>query len=112
MKKVGRIHKNLLNGADIYQSDGLEKHIQKRHPECVEYLDNIPDVISNPDYVGKSPRENANSIELIKVLEKNITIGIKLDTVENYYYVATLYAITDSKLQARIKSGRIKKFDN
>lgn len=93
----------------IYKSDGLIKHIEKRHPDCIEYLDLLPQIIENPDFIGINPNEDVKSFELVKVINKNIQIGIKLDTKNNYLYVATLHTITDSRLKHRIKSGRLKK---
>ena len=39
----------------------------------------IPDIIASPDYIGVNPNENVKSFELVKVLNENIQIGIKLD---------------------------------
>ena len=63
----------------IYQSHGLVKHIQKRHPECLPYLNFLDSIIRNPDYIGINPNEISPSFELVKVLSENIQIGIKLD---------------------------------
>lgn len=41
----------------IYQSEGLKKHIQKRHPDCVQYIELIPQIIASPDYIGVNPNE-------------------------------------------------------
>jgi hypothetical protein len=49
-------------------------------------------------------------VELIKVLDKNILVGIKLDVDENYLYVSTMYDVQESKLRRRLHSGRVKKF--
>lgn len=95
----------------IYQSSGLEKHIQKRHPECLEYLSYLPFIINYPDYIGINPNESGISFELIKVFDKNIQIGIKLDMKDNYLYVATLHSITSGKLTHGLQNGRLKKFD-
>ncbi len=95
----------------IYQSFGLEKHIEKRHPECLPYLRLISSIISSPDYIGVNPNESGDSFELVKVFSENVQIGIKLDMKENYLYVATLHTITNGKLQHGIENGRLKKFD-
>ncbi len=95
----------------IYESVGLKKHIEKRHPECLPYLPMIPDIIDSPDYIGVNPNETVQSFELVKVLHENIQIGIKLDVKKNYLYIATLYTITEGKLQHGIRNGRLKKFD-
>lgn len=96
----------------IYQSTGLEKHILKRHPECIKYIRKIPSIISHPDYIGINPNEPMTSFELVKIFPDNIQIGIKLDTPKNYLYVATLHSITAAKLERNVSSGRLKKFDN
>lgn len=95
----------------IYQSEGLQKHIAKRHPECLPYLSFLPSIIENPDYIGVNPNEKGTSFELVKVMSENVQIGIKLDVTADYLYVATLHTITFGKLQHGIQNGRLKKFD-
>ena len=95
----------------IYRSIGLEKHILKRHPDCLQYVGLIPDILSSPDYIGVNPNEKSISFELVKVVAENVQIGIKLDAAENYLYVATLHTITSAKLKHGIENGRLKKFD-
>lgn len=95
---------------DIMQSvPGLEKHISKRHPECLKYIGNISDIIQAPDYVGKHPKEN-NSIELVKVYGENIQIAVKLDEKNGYYFVASLYEVIEKRVQDRLFSGRLQRF--
>ena len=98
----------LLPRLDIIQSDGLEKHIYKRHPSCLKYLRKIEEIISSPDYVGVNPKEK-DSFELIKQYDDNVLVGIKIDVKNNYYYVATLHDIKKSKIDNRLYSGRLKK---
>lgn len=100
-----------LNYIEIYQSFGLPKHIQKRHPDCLQFVSLIPEIISSPDYIGVNPNEKGVSFELVKVLSENVQIGIKLDTKDDYLYVATLHPITEAKLKHGIANGRLKKFD-
>ena len=95
----------------IYKSDGLTKHIEKRHPECIYYLSKLTEIISSPNYIGINPNEKGKSFELVKVFDDNVQIGIKLDVSKDYLYVATLHTITDSKLQHGLNNGRLKKFD-
>ena len=96
-----------LPNLPIYVSNGLEKHILSRHRSCIGYLEKIPEIIKAPDYVGKNPKE-PNSVELVKVYEDNIQIGIKLDVSNGYLYVATLFDVKQSKIERRINSGRLK----
>ena len=93
----------------IYQSKGLSKHIAKRHPECLPYLSCISSIINSPDYIGVNPRETNPSFELVKIMDENVQIGIKLDIKNDYLYVATLHTITTGKLKHGIANGRLKK---
>ena len=95
---------------NIVQSEGLEKHISKRHPSCLRYISKISEIISSPDYIGINPKESS-SFELIKQYDDNVLVGIKLDIKNNYYYVATLHDIKQSKINNRLFSGRLKKIE-
>ena len=92
--------------------DNLIKHIKKRkHDNVLPYLDVIEDIISNPDFVGVSPKEPNTSMELIKVYDDNVLVAIKIHQSEQYFYVPTMYTITDYKLNSRLHGGRLKRFD-
>ncbi len=100
-----------LNYDSVYQSAGLAKHIEKRHPECLAYLPYVSSILASPDYIGVNPNEPGKSFELVKTFDNAVQIGIKLDTKNNYLYVATLHTITQSKLQRNVESGRLKRID-
>lgn len=93
----------------IYQSVGLYKHILKRHPDEIGNIQYVPSIIKQPDYIGRNPKEQ-NSIELVKHIGDNLQVCIKLDTDDNYLYVASIYVISEGKLKNRINSGRLKVF--
>lgn len=92
----------------IYQSAGLLTHVLKRHPKEVNNLNYVSSIISSPDYIGKNPNE-PNSIELVKVLGGNLMVCVKLDVSRDYYYVASVFEISQAKLNNRLNSGRLKK---
>jgi len=121
MKKlihVGEYNKefnNLLNiditQTQIFRSVGLQTHLIKRnHQDCLQYLDQISEIINNPDYIGINPNEKDSSIELIKQYDDNVLIGIKVDNSADILYVSTMYTVQQSKLERRIHSGRLIKF--
>lgn len=93
----------------ILQADGLEVHIKKHHPDMLDSISIIPQIIKKPDYIGHNPKE-PHSIELVKKISKNLMVCVKLDCEKNYLYVASLYSITDGKLENRVKSGRLKPY--
>jgi len=100
------LNKN-VNFKEIYQSNGLINHIQRRHSNCITYIDKISEIINNPDYIGTNPNEREESIELIKKFDKNILIGIKVDFDKGYLYVSTLHDVHQSKIDRRLNSGRL-----
>ena len=95
----------------IYRSKGLPSHMLKsRHEKCLKYIDYIPEIIENPDYIGINPNEKGQTIELVKRYGGNVLIGIKVDKNNDYLYVSTMYDISEAKLQRRLYSGRLKEF--
>ena len=50
-------------------------------------------------------------IELIKIFKDNIFLSIKLDVAKQIYYVATIFDVSQSKIEAYCKSGRLTKLD-
>ena len=62
---------------DIFRSKGLPAHMLKRkHYKCLKYIDYIPDIIANPDYIGINPNESGDSIELVKQYDDHVLLGI------------------------------------
>ncbi|MGL4738403.1 MAG: hypothetical protein ACRCW2_13210 [Cellulosilyticaceae bacterium] len=114
--EVGRYKKefnDILNTElpckEIYQSIGLVNHVERRHLNCVKYMESIAEIIDCPDYIGVNPKE-LNSIELIKRYEDNVLVAIKLDIQDEYLYIASVYDIKEVKIARRLHSGRIKEF--
>jgi len=99
-----------IESQTIFRSSGLLTHmIKRKHFKCLKYIDFIPDIIANPDYIGISPNEkDGESIEFIRRYEVNVLVGVKLDSKKNYLYVSTVHDIQESKLERRLHSGRIK----
>lgn len=93
----------------IFMSEGFGVHIQKRHPGYMKYIDQVPEIITSPDYIGRNPKE-PDSIELVKVFDENILLAIKLDKKRDYLYVASLYDVNSSKIERRLSGGRLKKY--
>lgn len=99
----------IVNDRIIYSRDGLYKHILKRnHNDVIKYFDNLENIVNNPDYVGMSSRNNFPSFEYVKCYEDNVLVAIRLNNKKGFFYIASMYIITDSKLESRIRSGRLK----
>ena len=97
----------------IYRSTGLPAHMVKRkHFKCLKYIDYIPDILSNPDYIGINPNEKSgDSMEFVKRYKDNVLVGVKISENKDYLYVSTVYDIQESKIRRRLHSGRLKIFD-
>ncbi len=91
MNKVGKYkseYNTLLHLSlpcvDIFESDGLKIHISKRHPNCLQYIPKLSDIINTPDYIGTNPKEK-DSIEFIKQYADNVLVAVKLDPKRRLY---------------------------
>ena len=92
----------------IYQSKGLLAHLLKRkHYVAAKYIDNIPEIIRRPDYIGIYN----SSIEFVKCYKDKIFISVKLDAKRNKYYVATAYEVKQGKLDSYVRTGRLNKVE-
>lgn len=125
-KKVGKIKESIINNLElsipkaVYASSGVINHIKKRHGKqfTKKVKDNIIDIveriIKNPDYVGvEYDRGNVQAIELVKRIDNTIIfLGLEIDVEGEYVYVATMYPLTESKLNARIYRGRLVKIED
>lgn len=124
-KKVGKIKISISELLEldlpriVYASPGVINHIKKRHGRqfTKKMKDNIIDiiekVIKEPEYVGLDYRRGTGgSLELIKKIDNIILLlGLEIDLEEQYIYVATMYPITLSKMNARIYRGRLIKVE-
>ena len=100
-----------IDELEIFRSKGLPSHMVKRkHFKCLKYIDYIPDIILDPDYIGINPNEPEVSIELVKRYTDDGMIVFKLDTDGNYLYVSTMHDVQESKIPRRLHSGRLKEF--
>lgn len=102
----------------IYASPGVIKHIKNKHGKHLgkkiieDIIGYMKEIINDPDYIGVySIRENEIHIELIKSLKTNILVGIDINKERDYIFVSTMYPITDSKINNRIYSGKLKKYN-
>ena len=123
-KKVGRIKTSLANrlgfafDGSVYASPGVIKHIKKRHGKQLtrkvkeNILSVIRSIIEDPDYIGvDNSRGRVGALEFIKKIDNTLLLGLEVDLDEEYIYVATLYPITQGKIDSRIYSGKIYRYE-
>jgi len=120
---VGYINKDISELANIeyqgniYAAPGVIKHIKRRHKDELsqEILDNIIDIIkyvlSNPEYIGYHSKKMGKSVEFIKKIDDTILVATELDIKEGYLYIASMYPIKQAKIDIRLNSGKIKRYN-
>jgi hypothetical protein len=92
----------------IYIGPTNIEHIQARHPvEFALHLQDIPDIIQNPDYVGIHPKQNG--VEFVKTFAQGIMVSIRL-SAKGVPYVRSLYAVPDKRIQAYLQKGTLLPF--
>ncbi len=95
-----------LPTTEIWQYPGFEKHVAKKHKNCLCYIDKIKEIINNPDYISVNSKI-PNSIEFIKRYSDIILLSVNLDMNNGYLYVSSLYNIEEAKLDRKRHSGKL-----
>ena len=85
--------------------------LKRHHNDVIHHIEDLELILSNPDFVGVNPREKDASFEYVKRFVDNVLVAIKLHKSSDFFYVPTMYRLQDYKLESRIKSGRLRKFD-
>ena len=91
---------------NVYLSTGAEFHILKGHSQDYEnYFNKMGEIISNPDYIGKSP-ETPDSIEIVKIFNDIVLVSIAINK-NGFLYISSMYSIGTHQLNSRIRNGRL-----
>lgn len=119
-KKVGKLKLSITRlvkfefPSTVYASPGVINHIIKKHGKQLtkkvkhNIIETMEEIINDPDYIGLDKLRGENgSLELIKKVDNSLLLGLEVDEEEHYIYVATMYPITQSKINARLNSGRL-----
>ena len=103
---------DIPEGTPIYISDTNIDHMKSSHPEDFAlYGDEIENIISHPDYVGKNAKDN--SIEFTKEFIINgdfVKVAVRVST-RNVYYARSMYVLNTNRVKNFIKKGTLKKLD-
>ena len=99
---------------DVYLPPGVLKHLQKRGhwPDFLKYHQDIPNIISTPDYAGQNPKE-PGTIELYKTMSDHVLLAIKMNPTTGLF-IGSFYTLDNgaSKIQKRLRVGRIFPFSH
>ena len=120
--KIGKFSKKIIDllnlsipeNTEIYIGNQNREHMEKKHShDYYYYYHLLPNIISNPDYVGIEPKNN--SIEYIKEvsIDPSVIIKIAIRVSSNgKYFVRTMYNISDHKIQRALNKGYLFKVEN
>lgn len=110
--KITSYYSVVCKSHEVYMPPGVLKHLYKRGHwnDFITYHQDIPHMISNPDYAGQNPKE-LNSVELYKVVNDHVLIAIKLNP-SSQLFMGTFFVLKNgqNKIQGRLKTGRIYPF--
>lgn len=103
---------------DVILTPDRKKHILKEHLDVSEHFDKLNDILNNPDAIYKQVKKE-DTIWLVKKIDKNVKLTIKLNTVNNIKEkgfknsIINMQYMRDSELKRVIKKGSIiDVFDN
>ncbi|MFR2011978.1 MAG: PBECR2 nuclease fold domain-containing protein [Christensenellales bacterium] len=108
------IAQHMIAGTNIIFWKSRIKHIQKHisdfdSPEQFKQcFENIPSIISNPDFISTNPKDN--SISFIKRQSKNTSVAIRIAN-DGKASFRTMYPLRDSQLKNYLESGRAQKIE-
>lgn len=114
-KIIDLLNLNIPENTEIYIGNQNREHMEKKHSHDYYYYYHhlLPNIISNPDYVGIEPKNN--SIEYIKEvsIDPSVIIKIAIRVSSNgKYFVRTMYNISDHKIQSALNKGYLFKVEN
>jgi hypothetical protein len=100
--KLNRSECNIILWEDRFKY--IEKHIQdfESEEEFRKHISLIPDIIENPDYVGRHPKDN--SIRYIKRINELMIVAIRIKDKGNLAF-RSAYPITESQLDDHLRHG-------
>lgn len=113
-KIIDLLNLNIPENTEIYIGNQNREHMEKKHSHDYYYYHHLlPNIISNPDYVGIEPKNN--SIEYIKEvsIDPSVIIKIAIRVSSNgKYFVRTMYNISDHKIQSALNKDYLFKVEN
>lgn len=89
-----------------------KEHIINEHPEVAKEIENIPNIINNPDMI-LIDNKNKDTVWVVKKIENNVKITIKINTIGNIKEtgyknsVIQMQYIRDKELKRNIKNKNV-----
>lgn len=105
---------NVLHETDILLWDNRIEYTEKHKgnfktaDEYYKYIEDIPNIIENPDYIGLPPHDD--SIQFIKVHDSITLVAVRISQTGKTSY-RTMYPILEGQLKDYIKKNRAWKYN-
>ncbi len=104
-----QLNLDITPGTPIYVGEQNIAHIEEKHPHDYEYYwHEVKNIISSPDYIGYSNKNN--SIEYIKKVnldpDTNILLAVRISK-SGKFFLRTFYNISESSINSRLRKGTI-----
>ena len=117
-KKIGKLSEKVIallglncNESPIIIGDANIQHMKNKHYEdYIKYGKYISDIIANPTYVAKNPKQG--SVEYIKEYKINnefVLIAVRLSN-KGTWFAKTMFVMTERKKNIYLKNGYAKKY--
>lgn len=119
INKIGELNskiKTLLSldsndDENIYIGESNIEHIKNKHyDDYCKYMEHLPSIISNPDYVGTNPKDN--SIEYVKefmIDNKYVKVAVRVSNSKKYF-VRSMYTLNNNRVKSFIEKEKLKKY--
>lgn len=102
---------NVKNNTPILLGSSNVEHIKKRHPyEYSKYFDQIPDIISAPDYVGINPDHSISFVKEFCINSEYVKVAVRIST-NGVFFAKSLYILNTCNAKRYISKGTLKRLD-
>jgi len=97
-KKIGIFSRQVVEtlnldipaGTEIVLSAESLVHINERHPDSAEYIEEIAQIIAKPDYIGYSQRKN--TVDFIRADRIRLCVPVRPSS-DGIYFVRSLFKL-------------------
>lgn len=113
--EIGKLTDEIIKFLNLSRSPGnivlwddrfkyMEKHKNdfKSEEEYYRHIQELPNIIENPDYLGLHPKDN--SIQFIKRIDKIMLVGVRIKN-QGSLSIRSSYPISEEQLQTYIDSN-------
>lgn len=117
MRKVGEITPRVaellemeipLNAPILLGRTNIEHMLDRHEADYIKYGDRIPEILAQPDYVGRHPTNG--SIEYVKefvVDGEYVKVAVRISE-SGSYFARTLYVLDNNRVKRFIAKGTLK----